>query len=265
MPWREVVFAAVVTAGVAGAFFLRAHRGGWANVIIAWTPLGCAAAAIAASRLERLAESTSVARPVTLLLLVGVSLQLMGNAFDPNESSPDSSDKKASARFTSLVRSLETKGEVVVTTSGSVTRTPHLHAAALFDVLRAGDHAPADYLAAIRERRYVAIFARTPDEFYCELASCIELSTTTLENYFVAARLEERPKTGMIGFDGQPRWILRPRTKPAATLTRKALEQRMRQEMGIADMQRLSALPDAEVIPDDDIERLAAEPATKAE
>ncbi len=265
MPWREVVFAAVVTAGVAGAFFLRSHRGGWANVIIAWTPLGCAAAAIAASRLERLAEPTTVARPVSLLLLASVILQFLGNAFDPNESSPDSSDKRASARFISLVRNLETKGEVVVTTSGSVTRAPHFHAAALFDVLRAGDHAPADYLAAIRERRYVAIFARTPDEFSCELASCIELSTTTLENYFVAARLEERPKTGMIGFDGQPRWILRPRQKPTGTLTRKALEQRMRQEVGIADMQRLSAPHDAEVVPDDDIERLAGELATKAE
>jgi hypothetical protein len=69
----------------------------------------------------------------------------------------------------------------------------------------------------------------------------------------------------MIGFDGQPRWILRPRTRPVATLTRKALEQRLRQEMGIADMQRLSALPEAEVVPDDDIERLAGEPATKTE
>ncbi len=193
-------------------------------------------------------------------------LQFLGNAFDPNESSPDSSDKRANDRFVSLVRKLETKGEVVVTTSGSVTAVPHFHAAALFDVLRAGDHAPADYLAAIRARRYTAIFARTPDEFYCELASCIELSTTMLENYFVAARLEERPKTGMIGFDGQPRWILRPRTKkPAEPLTRKALEQRMRQEMGIADMHSLSALPDAEVVVDDDIERLASEPATKPE
>jgi hypothetical protein len=263
MSWREVVFAAVVIAGVAGAFFLRSHRGGWANVIVAWTPLGCAAAAVAASRMERLAEPTVIARPVSLLLLAGVVLQMLGNAFDPNESSPSSGDLKASDRFIALVRKLEKDGEVVVTTSGSITRTPHFHAAALFDVLRAGDHAPADYLAGVRERRYVAIFARNPDEFICELDTCIELCTATLQNYFVAARLEERPKTGMIGFDGQPRWILRPRKTPLGPLPRKVLEQRMRQEMGIADMHRLAAMPESEVVPDDDIERRASEPAVK--
>jgi hypothetical protein len=263
MAWREVVFAAVVMAGMAGAFFLRSHRGGWANVIVAWTPLGCAAAAIAASRMERLAQETILARPVSLMLLAGVALQLLGGSFDPNESSPSSGDLKASQRFTALVRSLEKEGEVVVTTSGSITRTPHFHAAALFDVLRAGDHAPADYLAGIREHRYVAIFARNPDEFTCELDSCIELTTATLQNYFVAARLPERPTTGMIGFDGQPRWILRPRKAPPATLTRKELEQRMRKEMGIADMERLGAVPDADVVVDDDIERRAIEPLVK--
>jgi hypothetical protein len=265
MAWREVVFAAVVTAGFAGAFFLRAHRGGWANVIVAWTPLGCAAATIAASRMERLAEATSVARPVSLLLLAGVTLQLLGNAFDPNESAPDSADKAASDRFTSLVRKLEERGEVVVTTAGSVTRTPHFHAAALHDVLRAGDHAPADYLAAIRERRYAAIFVGSPDEFACKLASCTELSNATLRNYFVAARLEEREKTGMIGFDGRPRWVLRPRRTPLETLARTALDQRIRQEMGIAHMQRLAAPPEAEVVIDDEIEQLASHTAATTE
>jgi 4-amino-4-deoxy-L-arabinose transferase-like glycosyltransferase len=258
MPWREVVFAAVVAAGLAGAFFLRAHRGGWTNVIIAWTPLGCAAAAIAASKMERLAASTTLARPVSVLLLVGVALQFMGNSFDPNEVAPDSSDKKASEKFTRFVRSVEQQGEVVVTTTGDITQTAHFHAAALFDVVRAGDHAPEDYLSALRDRRYAALFVGAPDEFMCELASCKELSNTTLQNYFVAARLEERPKTGMIGYDGRPRWVLRPRQTTLQTLTRKALEARMRQEMGLAEMERLAAAPDADVVIDDGIEELAS-------
>lgn len=259
MPWREVVFAAVVAAGVAGAFFLRAHRGGWTNVIIAWTPLGCAAAAIAASRMERLAASTSSARPVSVLLLLGVALQFLGNAFDPNETAPDSADKKASDRFTSFVRSVEKQGDVIVTTTGGITKTPHFHAAALFDVVRAGDRAPDDYLSALRDRRYAALFVGAPDEFMCDLASCKELSNTTLQNYFVAARLGERPKTGMIGYDGRARWVLRPRRTPLQELSRKQLEARMRQEMGIADMQRLAAAPDDDVVIDDGIEDLASQ------
>ncbi|MDB5218194.1 MAG: hypothetical protein JWO86_6121 [Myxococcaceae bacterium] len=257
MPWREVVFAAVVAAGVAGAFFLRAHRGGWANVIVAWTPLGCAAAAIAASRMERLAESTPLARPVSLLLLLGVTLQLLGNAFDPNENTPDSDDKKASDSFTALVRKAEEQGEVVVTTTGGITRAPHFHAAALFDVVRAGDRAPADYLGALRERRYAALFVGAPDEFMCELPSCKELSNTTLRNYFVAARLEDREKTGMVGYDGRARWIMRPRRHPLQSLSRRQLDERIRQEIGIADMQRLAAAPHADIVIDDDIEELA--------
>jgi len=258
MPWREVVFAAVVAAGLAGAFFLRAHRGGWTNVIIAWTPLGCAAAAIAASKMERLAASTSMARPVSVLLLVGVALQFMGNAFDPNEVAPDSSDKKASEKLTRFVRSVEQQGEVVVTTTGDLTQTPHFHAAALFDVVRAGDHAPEEYLSALRDRHYAALFVGAPDEFMCELPSCKELSNTTLQNYFVGARLAERPKTGMIGYDGRPRWVLRPRHTTLEALTRKELEARVRQEMGLADMQRLAAAPDADVVIDDGIEELAS-------
>jgi hypothetical protein len=255
---NEVVFALVLAAGLAGAFSLRTHRGGWANVILAWTPLACAAFAIVAHRAEQRAAGTPAGGVVSFTLLVGASLQLLGGAFDPNETGPSSGDLRESRRLQTLVRKLENSGEVVVTTIGGLTRAPHFHAAALYDVIRAGDSAPAEYLEGLRTQRYVAIFVGVPDEFRCDRKSCDDLSNTTLENYFVAARLEEQPALGMIGFVGRPRWILRPRKTPLTAMPRKQLEQRLRSEAGLAEMRRWAAEPGTDPMPDDDIEALAA-------
>jgi hypothetical protein len=41
------------------------------------------------------------------------------------------------------------------------------------------------------------------------------------------------------------------------SLSRRQLDERIRQEIGIADMQRLAAAPHADIVIDDDIEELA--------
>jgi len=257
--WRDVVFAAVVAGGLLGAFSLRSHRGGWANVILAWTPLACTAVAVAASRAERLARGTRGEHLVPVALLAAVALQLLGGAFDPNDSAPSADDRHATEAFRRYVRRLEESGEVIVTTAGNVTRSSHFHAAALFDVLRANEPAPAEYLASLRERRFAALVVGAPDEFGCKTTACAELSDATLRNYFVAARFEERP-IGMIGFDGRARWVMRPRKTPLVDMPRGVLEDRIRMEMGLADMRRIAAKPGADVGPDDEIEEIAAAP-----
>lgn len=257
MSWQHVVFAFVVTAGMAGAFSLRAHRGGWANVILAWLPLGCAACAVAGTRVQEAARGTRVERLVTLLLLGGVTLQLLGAMFDPNDLSPNAADLRERERFVSLVRKLERDGEVIVTTTGNVTKPSSVHAAGLFDIIRAGDRAPADLLDGLAQRRYSAIFAGAPDEFSCGNASCDELVGAIERNYFVAGRRHERDRNGMTGLDARPRWLFRPRKAPLPPMSMKALFLRQHIEMGFADMESAKSPLDAEIVPSDEIEALA--------
>src|SRR5262249_28714829 len=84
--WRATLFAAILGAGLVAAFFLRTHNGGWPNVLLAWTPLACAATAIAASRAEELAK------PMKSIVLGGVALQFLAGTFDPTEASPNAAD-----------------------------------------------------------------------------------------------------------------------------------------------------------------------------
>ncbi len=253
--WKSTTMAVLLVALLAASFSLRAHRGGWQNVLLAWTPLGCAAAAAAATR------ASSKGGPLVeagALALVG--LQLLGLVFDPNDVAPGPSDVRDKAKLEAAVRSLEKEGDVVVTPVGNLTKRMHYHSAALFDVLRAGDPAPADHLAALRERRYAGIFVDAPFEVHCRQRGCRDIDEAMAENYFVASRLEEREHTGMAGFDARPRWILRPRKTPLKGMTWAALEQRRRLEMGLAAMREQQRGEGAAPEVDDVIEDIAAAP-----
>ncbi len=255
----DIVLAAVVAAAMAASFSFRAHSGGWPNVLVAWLPLGCAATSIMASRAEEAAKGTRVASLTSVVLLAGISLQLLGAMFDPLEMSPNRDDLAERERFVALVKELEGQGEVLVTTAGNVTSPSSVHAAALYDIVRAGDHAPADLLEGLAHRKYAAIFLGLPDEYDCGLATCNELSSAIVRNYFVAGRRHERDRTGTSGYDARPRWLLRPRHAPlGAELTTQQLLDRQRIEKGFAQMKSAESPMDTEVRPSDEIEELTA-------
>lgn len=251
--WRDRVFGFVLGAGMAGAFFFRAHAGGWQNVLVAWLPLACAAVAIAATRAEETEQSL-----VPKLLAGGVCLQLTVSLFDPFEVAPNADDLRERERLVALVRRLETQGRVSMTTMGGITAETSAESAALEDVLRASrEPAPRSVVEALEQRRFTAIFVGAPDEQDCGTPGCDEVVLAMNRNYFVAARRHDRQHTGMTGFDGRPRWILRPRKTPLATTTRADLDARVRLEMGLATAESAKSPPDAEVEPVDAIEEIA--------
>jgi hypothetical protein len=257
--WREIVFASVLASSLAGAYFMRVHRGGWINVILLWTPFACAATAIAAARLEESARGTRAERSVMLVLAGAVAVQLLGAVFDPNDNAPDADDYAEDQRLRALVKTLERQGEVVVTTRGDMTSPPHAHAAALYDIIRAGLPAPPSFVHDLETRRYAALLVNDPGEYSCDVSpTCKDLVRVVEENYFVAARREERLHTGMTGFDARPRWIMRPRKHPLSGLTDDQLFRRAQTEMGLAESRRRQAPFKTELLPDDTIEDLAA-------
>jgi hypothetical protein len=256
--WSEVLVAAIVATTMLEAFFLRAHRGGWANVILAWTPFGCAAVGIVASQLEERAAPTPMARPVTFMLLGGLSLAFLGGVFDPGNAAPNADDLAERQRVVALVQKLQTNGEVIVTTTGDLTKPTHFHMAALYDVLRAGDPLPDDIARGLRDRKYAAILVGHPTELECDNARCMEAFATLASNYFVAARREERERNGMSGLDARPRWVMRPRKNPLPPTTREDLERRLAIEMGLAEAHARSVPEKSDPIIDDEIEERAA-------
>jgi hypothetical protein len=261
--WQHVLVSAIVLATMLEAFLLRAHRGGWSNVIIAWTPFGCMAAAIVASRLEARAAGTDVARTVSLLLLAGVGFELLGGVFDPNDAAPDADDLAERTRFIAFVRDLEQKGDVVVTTSGDVTARAHFQMAALYDILRAGRPLPTDLADNLRTQKYAAIVVAAPHELQCDEKTCDDAFVTMASHYFVAARREEREHSGMAGFDARPRWVMRPRKRPIADGTKATLDRLLHVEMGLAEAEMLTLPPDTEPTVDDAIEERASTLASK--
>jgi len=254
--WQEVVLAAIVGASMAAAFSFRAHAGGFSNVLIAWLPLGCPAFALVATRAEGWAQGTKAEGAMKITLLAAVCLQLLGAMFDPAELAPDAGDLRDRERLVGLVRELEQQGEVIVLPMGHVSKDTHAHAAALYDVLRAGDHAPADLLDGLAQRRYAAIVVDVPVD--CDFAQCDELEMAIARNYFVAARRHERTHTGMTGHDARARWVLRPRKTPLPEATMTALVTRQRIEKSFAEMKTAQTPSDVEVRPSEEIEDLAA-------
>lgn len=255
--WQDVVFASVVTAGMAAAFSFRAHSGGWENVLVAWLPYGSAAFAVVATRAETWAKGTKVEHVASIALLGAVGLQVLGSMFDPLERSPDAGDYAERQRLVALVRELEKQGPVIVTTTGKISSETWVHAAALLDVIRAGDPAPDDLLDGIRQRKFAAILVGVPDEIECPTAACDELGRVLFRNYFVAARRHERERNGMTGYDARPRWVLRPRKHPLPPMSKEDLSTRSRVEKGFAEMKAGQSDLDTEITPSDEIEELA--------
>jgi hypothetical protein len=255
--WREVLFATVAMTAMLEAFFLRAHRGGWSNVILAWTPFGCMATSIVASKLEARARGTPLARAVSLTLLAGIGLQLLGGFFDPLDYGPNAEDLAERGRLVAFVHDLERRGDVVVTTTGDLTTRRHFQIGALYDLLRSGDKLPRDIAAAFRERRYAAIVVGTPIELQCEITGDEEAFDLLISNYFIAGRREERGRSGMSGHDTRPRWVLLPRKHPLFGVRKAALEDRMQAEMGLAEAQMRARPAGTEPVLDEAIEDLA--------
>lgn len=263
-PWRETTFAAVVGGAMVGAFLMRAHVGGWINVLIAWTPFGCAAAAVAGSRAHAAFDEPRAKAAIEIALLSAFSLQLALWLFDPSELAPGPKDDASEGELARVVAALEKEGEVVVTSAGGVSTKRHFHAAALYDVLRVGDPAPADYLAALRNRTYSALVVSAPNETMCAPASCAETSIAVMENYYVAARLPPPVRTSRVGFEVRSAWVMRPRKNPLKGVPLDKLDSRQRAEAAIAEMRSVIGGPAGDPTRAQvDIEELAASAATR--
>jgi len=231
LPAPQLVFGAALAAGMVNAFLHRAHVGGYPNVLLAWTPLAAAAVGVGASRVAAAAQEKRSL--VEGLVLGGILLGLMAFSFDPDTIAPGPSDDRYGERLRNLVARYEANGEVLVTPSGSISRKPHYHSAALFDILRAGAAAPPDLVDALTTRRFAAILASAPNDAPCAEQACAELHRLTMQRYFVAARIADPERSAMVGFDARPRWLLLPRTRVDDRLTPEDLERRERREIAI--------------------------------
>lgn len=263
-PWRDVVFASVLGAGVAGAFFLRAHDGGWTNVLLAWTPFGCAAVAVVASRLIDASANVRVRSGVEVALCMAFVLQLLTWSFDPADLSPGPTDDHNEATLRAYVKKLEERGEVLVTPMGDVTKVRHFHSAALFDVLRADYPFPEDYRRDLEAQRFAAIVTAVPNETMCPTESCKVAATALMASYFIAGHIATPISYARIGYKAQPTWVLLPRKKRLDGVPLADLAGRQIAEAAIAEMRFHVALdttsPD---VPYADIEMLAEEAVTK--
>ncbi|MBS2019082.1 MAG: hypothetical protein JST00_39810 [Deltaproteobacteria bacterium] len=258
--WKDVVFASVVGSSMFGAFLLRAHVGGFFNVLMCWTPFACAAVGIAATRITGAFEERRARATVEIGLFTALALQLASWTFDPNEITPGSHDVRADQELARVVKTFEKHGEVLVSTTGGLTTPPHFHAAALYDILRAGYPMPPDYEAKLRNRGYAAMLLGAPNETECSHHACDDTGLAVLENYFVAGRLPTPLRTSFVGFDARPGWIMRPRKHPLSGVPLKSLMMRARVEQAYADMLEAAGGSDVDHARwHDEIEDLAAE------
>jgi hypothetical protein len=258
---RDIVFASVVGGTMVSAFFLRAHRGGYPNVLMAWTPFACAAVAVAAKRAQAVAEETRAAPLVEGVLLAAVSMQFLAFVFDPNDLSPKAVDVKAEEDLKTYVHKLEEQGEVLVTTTGHITKQMHFHSASLYDIVDAKQPPPEDYVRALEARRFVAILLAAPDDPPCRTPQCREMRDAIERSYFVASFVLYSPGRmgGKVGFDGRPRWVLRPRKNPLpTTISSDALTKLRDTEAALAAEHGMRAGEDVFAMPDDTIEERGA-------
>lgn len=259
-PWRDLAFASVVGGSMMGAFLLRAHVGGFINVLLCWTPFGCAAAAVAASRATESFAEPRARNALRIAFFAALSLQLAGWIFDPNEVTPGPSDLKEDQELARVVKMLEKEGEVIVTTNGNVTIPRHFHAAALFDVIRAGHPLPDDYMTGLQSRKYSALLVGAPNETECELQTCKDAAIAVMANYFVASRQPTPQRPSLVGFDARAGWLMRPRKRPLTGMSLDDLNERAKIEQGLAEARAAVGGKNADAAQwHDDIEDLAAQ------
>ena len=245
------IFAIVTGATMLEAFTLRAHRGGWSNVIIAWTPFGFAAASVVATRLERQSAVGGLA------VLAGACLELLGGVFDPGDKAPNADDMRDRTELVAFVHRLEQRGDVVVTTTGNMTTKPHFQIAALYDILRARRPLPDDIAQNLKTRHYAALFVGGPEELLCDYDTCEKAFTMLNTNYFVGSARDEREHSGMSGYDARPRYVMVPRQHAVDGLPFEQLKRRAIAEAGLAFGQMKGRAPGLSPEPDLSIEQRA--------
>src|SRR5690606_33021368 len=131
----------------------------------------------------------------------------------------------------------ERDGEVLVATTGNLTRVRHYHSAALYDIVDASFPPPPDVARAFSERRFATVLFGVHDDPPCKAASCKELRDIVMRIYFVAAYIHRPPDRSdrHVGFDGGARWVLRARKTPLpATTPEKTLAALRKEEIALA-------------------------------
>jgi hypothetical protein len=150
------VLTAMTVMAVLGSWLLRAHWGGYENVLIPGYIFLIASACVAAGRWERARHAASV--PLYLLFLA----QMVTLAYRPLAQLPTFANRAAGMRFQEIVRALNTQGDVLCMDHGHVTIPRHFQIMALGDVIRADQTLPPDLVDRIKNRRFAAIVMDNP-------------------------------------------------------------------------------------------------------
>lgn len=251
----DAIFGAMLAAALFTSATSRLHVGGFVNVLIFWTTLGCIAFAVTATRLAKLHRTTEG------VVVAAALLQLAHLLYDPGEAAPDERRLLDQRLVENRIRELEKKGEVIVHGRGHLTWPRHFHAIAMMDVMRGGLPIPPDLVKGLEERRYAAYVIDEFGELTLEgiLGHRSELADLVTRSYFVAQELDDRERPPIVGWIAHPSWILRPRHTPLTGMTREQLDRRRTIEMGIAEM-RMRAVQAGARKPDDgdEVEAMAA-------
>jgi len=245
---RLVVFACALGGAFVASASSRLHQGGFLNVLIVWSTFGCVAFAIAATRVEQLAQSHGMGPLAGAGLSLAALLQLAHFAYDPSEPTPSHHAEFDANLLEARVHELEKSGEVLLTGRGHVTTQRHFHIMALMDVMRGGLGIPDEIASAIRSRRYAAYILDEWPELTLEvmMGHRSELFDIVLSNYYVAERWDDRESDGIVGRHVHPTWVLKPRAQPIVGATFEQLDRRRTIEAGLAEermRQRQAGVP----------------------
>ena len=104
------------------------------------------------------ASAPAVRAPVMALLLA----QMLAFWHYPVALLPTASNLASGRQFARIVRALERQGEVLVLDHGGLTTPRHFHITALGAEANAGKRLPPAWVAALRNRRFVAIVVDSP-------------------------------------------------------------------------------------------------------
>jgi hypothetical protein len=257
----DVVFGGTLAAAFIAAGTSRLHLGGFVNVLMPWSSMACIAFAVAASRLDAIADAS---RRGAVLVSAAALLQLMRFAYDPDEATPTLAHVRAANALDARVHALERTGEVFLHGTGHETSRPHFHAAALQDLLRAGAALPDDVVLAFRTQRFAAFVIDDFHELTLErLIRGAQLFPLVTSSYYVAERFDDRDPPPVVGWPAHPTWVLRPRARPLDGWSTPALLRRQAIEAALAEKRmRLARVGviDAPESVEDEAARLDAAP-----